>query len=197
MFFKHQTAEISIEAVIGKNTKIWHYAQIRERSIIGENCIIGKNVYIDFDVVIGSNCKIQNNCSIYHGAVIGNGVFIGPNVVITNDKMPRAVNEDGTLKKSSDWKLTITSIQKGASIGSSSVILPGLTIGQYSMIGAGSVVSKNVPDFAIVFGNPANIHGYICVCEKRIIFKKNSLTYKCRCGRMYNNNNGKLTFKHV
>lgn len=151
----HKTAEI------GKNTKIWHYVQIRENVTIGENCIIGKNVYIDFEVVIGNNCKIQNNCSIYHKTIIEDGVFIGPHVVITNDKNPRAIDKKGKLKSLSDWKAGKVLIGYGASIGAGSIILPDVTIGKFAMVGAGSLVSHNVADFALVYGNPARVHGKV------------------------------------
>ncbi len=157
----HKTAEIGKKTVIGENTKIWHYAQIRENVSIGSNCIIGKNVYIDFDTEIGNNCKIQNNCSIYHKTVIKDGVFIGPHVIITNDKNPRAIDAEGNLKSAQDWVVGTTTIKNGASIGAGSILLPNITIGKFAMIGAGSVVSHDVPDFALAYGNPAKIHGKV------------------------------------
>lgn len=160
-YFAHQTAEVSHESIIGKNTKIWHYAQIRQGVHIGENCILGKSVYVDLDVCIGSNVKIQNRASIYHGATIEDGVFIGPHVVLTNDKNPRAIDENDNLKSDADWVAGKIVIKKGASIGAGSIILPDVTIGEYAMIGAGSVVTKNVPDYALVYGNPACIHGKV------------------------------------
>ncbi len=157
---------ISEKATIGKNTKIWHFVQIREGAVIGENCIISKGAYIDAGVKIGNNVKIQNNASIYHGATIEDGVFIGPHVCFTNDKIPRAINPDGSLKQASDWKITPIHVKKGASIGTNAVILPGVTIGEFSLIGAGSVVTKNVPDYAIAVGNPARIVRYTCKCAR-------------------------------
>lgn len=154
----HPTVEIAESAIIGKNTKIWHYSQIRENVAIGNNCIIGKNVYIDFGVKIGDNCKIQNNSSIYHGSIIENGVFIGPHVILTNDKYPKAINSDGILKTASDWEVGNINIKSGASIGAGSVILPNVTIGENAMVGAGSVVTRNVPDNSTVYGNPAMVH---------------------------------------
>lgn len=161
MTFIHPTVELNKTAKIGLNTKIWHYSQIRENVVIGKNCIIGKNVYIDFGIKIGDNCKIQNNTCIYHGTTIENGVFIGPGCIITNDKNPRAINEDGSLKTNSDWKVGIVYIKKGSSIGAGSIILPGITIGQFAMIGAGSVVTKSVSDYTLVYGNPGRILGKV------------------------------------
>lgn len=164
----HKTADVCSDSKIGENTKIWHYAQVREKVNIGDNCIIGKNVYIDFGVKIGDNVKIQNNANVYHGVTIENGVFIGPNVCLTNDKMPRAVNPDGTLKTEDDWEVGNILIKKGASIGAGSVVLPNVTVGKYSIIGAGSVITKDVPNYCLAYGNPASVKGYVCKCGEKI-----------------------------
>lgn len=132
---------------IGSGTKIWINAQIRENVSIGKKCIISKDVYIDKNVKIGDFCKIQNGVSIYDGVIISNKVFIGPHVCFTNDKVPRAFNKK--------WKITKTVINEGASIGANSTIICGITVGKYSMIAAGSVVTKSVNAFALVAGNPA------------------------------------------
>ncbi len=160
-FFAHATAEVSPKAKIGDGTKIWHGSQIREDADIGENCVIGKNVYIDFGVKIGKNCKIQNNSSVYHGAAVEDGVFIGPHCIITNDKHPRAVNPDMSLKDASDWQVEKTLIKKGASLGAGTIVLPGVTIGEWAMVGSGSVVTKDIPDFALAYGNPAQVSGKV------------------------------------
>jgi len=167
--FIHKTAIISKDVKIGKNTKVWHLTQIRENAEIGDNCIIGKNCYIDHHVRIGDNVKIQNNSSIYYMALIEDGVFIGPHVIITNDKIPRAIDKKGNLKTEKEWKAEKTTIKNGASIGAGSILLPGLTIGRYSMIGAGSIVTKDVGDYALVYGNPAKFMGYVCKCGEKII----------------------------
>ena len=157
----HPTADVHKEAKIGKNCKIWHQAQIRENAVLGENCIIGKNVYIDFGVKIGNNVKIQNNSSVYHGITLEDGVFIGPHVVFTNDKYPRAINADGTLKTDNDWEVGKTTVKKGASLGAGVIVLPGITIGEFAMIGSGSVVTKDVPAYGLAVGNPAKLIGHV------------------------------------
>ena len=164
----HDTADVSKDAKLGKNVSIWHQAQIRENARIGDNCTIGKNAYIDHDVMIGNNVKVQNNALIYYGSKIEDGVFIGPNVCLTNDKEPRAITKDGKLKTSKEWSVGKTIIRKGSSIGASSVVLPDITIGQFAMVGAGSVVTKNVPDYGLVYGNPAELIGYVCACGAKI-----------------------------
>src|SRR5258708_5889949 len=142
----HTTAEVSPRATIGEGTSIWHQAQVRERAIIGRNCILGKGVYVDFDVTIGNNCKLQNGVFVYHPATLEDGVFLGPGVIVTNDKRPRAVNPDLTLKSDSDWEASPIWIGQGAAIGAGSVLLPGVKVGRWAMAGAGAVGRKNNSD---------------------------------------------------
>lgn len=164
----HPTAEVSPNAKIGDRTSIWNHGQVRENTIIGENCILGKGVYVDSDVKIGDNCKIQNNVSIFHGVTLGDGVFVGPHVCFTNDMRPRAINRDGSLKSPQDWIITPTLIKKGAAIGANATIICGVTIGEWAMIGAGSVVTRDVPDYGLVVGNPARLIGRACPCGERL-----------------------------
>lgn len=164
----HSTAEVSDAARIGKGTRIWHHSQVRENARIGRDCVISKNVYIDFGVNIGNKVKIQNNVSVYHGVTIEDCAFIGPHVCFTNDKIPRAVNPDETVKGGGDWEPSETVIKKGASIGANSTILSGITIGEWALVGAGSLVTKDVPDYALVCGTPAKIVGYVCKCGKKL-----------------------------
>jgi acetyltransferase-like isoleucine patch superfamily enzyme len=166
-FYVHSTAEVSPEAHIGAGTRIWRQAHIREKAHIGETCNVGKGVYIDVDVHIGSNVKIQNHTSIFEGVTIEDGVFIGPHVCFTNDLFPRAITPDGKLKSADDWEITPTLVKYGASIGAGSIIVCGVTIGEFALIGAGSVVTKVVPAHALVYGNPARHQGYVCRCARR------------------------------
>lgn len=158
--FIHPTAEVSETAIIGKGTKIWHLAQVRNDARLGENCIIGKNVYIDEFVKIGSGVKIQNNVSVYHGVSVEDDVFIGPSVTFTNDMYPRAF--------STDWIITETLVKKGASLGANATIRCGIVVGEYATVGSGSVVTRDVPAHALVVGNPARQIGWVCKCGYRL-----------------------------
>ncbi len=153
----HPTADVSDKAKIGDGTSIWHQAQVRENAVLGERCNISKGVYIDFDVKIGSGVKLQNYVSVYHGVTLEDDVFVGPGATFTNDLYPRAATWG-------DDRLVKTLVKKGASIGANSTIICGTTIGQYATVGAGSVVTKDVPDHALVFGSPAKIKGFVCEC---------------------------------
>lgn len=167
-FMVHPTAELSPLATVGQGAKIWNYAQIREGAQIGPECIIGKNVYVDFDVHIGARCKIQNNSSIYHGSTLEEGVFIGPHVILTNDLYPRAITPAGNLKGTSDWIVSPIHIRYGASLGAGVIVLPGVTIGRFALVGSGAVVTRDVPDYALVAGNPARIIGWVDETGRKI-----------------------------
>jgi len=165
----HPTADVSDQAEIGDGTSIWHQAQVREGVHVGRNCILAKGVYVDAGVTIGDNVKVQNYVSIYHGVTIEDGVFCGPHCVFTNDKRPRAINPDGSLKAADDWTLSKTLVRRGASIGANAVIVCGATVGAWAMIGSGSVVSRDVPDYGLVWGNPARLRGFVCPCGTRLL----------------------------
>ncbi|HEU0026306.1 MAG TPA: acyltransferase [Ktedonobacterales bacterium] len=160
----HPTAGISEQAEIGIGTRIWAYAQVREYAVIGDHCNIGRGVYIDAHVLVGSNVKIQNYVSVFEGVTIADGVFIGPHVCFTNDLFPRAINLDGTLKGQQDWQITPTIVEYGASIGAGAVVRCGVTIGRFALIGAGSVVTRDVVAHSLVVGSPARHKGYVCRC---------------------------------
>ena len=145
--FVHPSAHVDESAVIGRGTQVWVNAQIREGARIGRTCVISKDVYIDHGVVLGDGCKIQNGVSIYNGVTLGDDVFVGPGVVFTNDRVPRAFRDD--------WVVVPTEVKRGASLGANSTILCGLTIGEYAMVAAGSVVTHDVPDHTLVVGSPA------------------------------------------
>lgn len=163
-------------AQIGFGTRVWHNAQIREYAKIGSNCVIGRNVYVGSGVQIGNNCKIQNDALLYEPASIGEGVFIGPGVILTNDQYPRAVNPDLTLKSNSDWNAVGVSIEEGASIGAGSICVAPIVIGRWSLIAAGSVVTKDVPNFALVAGVPARQIGWVGKSGVRLVEKSGSYT---------------------
>ena len=150
-----ESAEVDPSASIGDGSSIWHLVQIRDNVKIGKNCIVGRGAYIGSGVVTGDNCKIQNYALLYEPAKLGNGVFIGPAAVLTNDEFPRAVNPDGTLKNGSDWDAVGVEIGDGASIGARAVCIAPVKIGAWSLVAAGAVVTKDVPDFALVAGVPA------------------------------------------
>ena len=166
--YNHPTADVSPQATISPGTKIWQHAQVREGATIGANCIISKGVYIDSGVVIGNHVKIQNYVSIYCGVTLEDGVFCGPHCVFTNDKIPRAINPDGSLKSGDDWLVISTLVKQGASIGANATIVCGITIGKWAMVGAGAVVTRDVPDYGLVLGNPARLRGFVCSCGHKL-----------------------------
>lgn len=164
----HPTADVSDKADIGEGTAIWHYCHVREDVHIGTHCILGRGVYVDFGVQLGNNVKVQNYVSIYHGVEIEDGVFVGPHVCFTNDNLPRAINPDGSLKSADDWELGRIVVKRGAALGANSTILPKVVIGEWALVGGGSVVSKDVPPHGLVVGNPAKLIGFVCACGGRL-----------------------------
>lgn len=181
----HSSADVDGTVSIGTNTVIWHQVQVRERVRIGNNCMLGKNVYIDHDITIGNNCRIQNNASLYYKTIVEDGVFIGPYVCVTNDVTPRAVLPNGKAKKKTDWKSGTVVIKEGASIGAGVIILPNVTIGKWALVGAGSIVTRDVPDFGLVYGSPSKVQGYVCRCGEKLVKVKTN-TYHCTtCKQIY------------
>lgn len=181
----HPTSVVADSAVIGDGSQVWLFCQIRDNARLGKGCILGKGVYVDTDVVLGDNVKVQNNASIYTGVTIEDGVFVGPHVCFTNDKVPRAVNPDLSLKGLADWHVTKTLVKTGAALGANSTIVCGTTVGKWSMVASGSVVTKDVPDHALVMGNPARLAGWVCACGLRVSIEGGAEEGegRCTCGR--------------
>ncbi len=181
----HPTAEVSPQASIGPGTSIWNQAQVREGARIGRECVVGKNVYVDAGVAIGDRVKIGNNVSLFHGVTIEDGVFIGPHVCFTNDRLPRAINPDGSLKGPDDWEVTPIRVREGASLGANATLLPGVTVGRWALVAAGSVVTRDVADQELVAGNPARRLGTACVCGEPLRdTEQGPFSGDCpRCGR--------------
>lgn len=164
----HPSADVSPNAQIGAGTRIWNEAQVREGACLGSDCTVGKGSYVDHDVSIGDRVKIQNHVSIFHGVTIEDGAFIGPHVTFTNDLHPRAVQPDGAVRGDDDWRVILTLVREGASIGAGAVVVCGITIGRWAMVGAGAIVTRDVPDQGLVFGNPAELMGWVCLCGHRL-----------------------------
>ena len=174
-YFVHSTSVIDDNVVIGNGTKIWFFCHLQSGSIIGDNCILGQNVNISNNVKIGNNCKIQNNVSLYEGVELEDYVFCGPSCVFTNDLTPRAKYPKG----STGYKRTL--VKEGATIGANSTIVCGHVIGRLALIAAGAVVTSDVPDYALMIGNPARVSGWVCECGQRLSDK-----LSCnQCGRKY------------
>ncbi|MFY7669366.1 MAG: acyltransferase [Crocinitomicaceae bacterium] len=164
-YFAHESAYVDEGCQIGDGTKIWHFSHIMNNCILGENCNIGQNVVVSPDVVLGRNVKVQNNVSIYTGVVCEDDVFLGPSMVFTNVTNPRSgVNRRGQYSK--------TIVKKGASIGANATIVCGHDIGKYAFVGAGSVVTKHIPDYALVVGNPARQIGWMSEFGHRLTFNE-------------------------
>ena len=167
----HPTATVEEGAVIGEGTNVWHYAHIRSSAVIGKNCVIGKDVYVDAGVKIGDRCKIENGVSVFKGVLLEDDIIVGPNVSFTNDLTPRAFKKD--------WEPITTLIRTGVGIGAGSVIICGVELGGYSMVGAGSIVTKDVVPYSLVFGQPARFMGWVCKCGRAQI-QQGLLCPECR-----------------
>lgn len=162
-YFVHGTSVVDEGAKVGEGTKIWHFSHISAGAIVGNNCIFGQNVFVAGDVTIGNNVKVQNNVSIYDRIIIEDHVFCGPSCVFTNVINPRS---EYPRDRKTGFKETV--IKRGATLGANSTVVCGVTVGKYAFIGAGSVVTKDIPDYALVYGNPARLRGWMCECGEKL-----------------------------
>ncbi|MCO6451622.1 MAG: N-acetyltransferase [Caldilineales bacterium] len=183
-YFAHPTAVIDAGAQIGAGTKIWHFCHIMPTARIGERCNLGQNVFVDNNTVIGNGVKIQNNVSVYNGVILEDDVFCGPSCVFTN-----VINPRSAIERKHEFKPT--QVRRGASIGANATIVCGVTIGEYAFIGAGAVVTKDAPAFALVYGSPARVRGWVCECGEKLSF--DGETALCTaCGRVYRQDDGRV-----
>ena len=173
-YFVHESAYVDEPSEIGPGTKIWHFCHIMKNCRIGEKCNIGQNVVVSPDVVIGNNVKIQNNVSVYTGVILEDDVFCGPSMVFTNVMNPRS-----HVVRRNEYRTTL--VRRGASFGANSTVVCGVTVGRYAFVGAGAVVTRNVPDYALLVGNPARVQGWMCACGVKLEFEREGEMERARC----------------
>ncbi len=178
-YFVHESSYVDDGVEIGAGTKVWHFSHVMKGTRIGRNCSLGQNVLVGPNVTVGDNVKIQNNVSVYEGVELGDEVFCGPSCVFTNVDRPRS----GFPTDHAKYLKTV--VHRGVSIGANATIVCGHTLGEHAFIGAGSVVTKDIPAHAIVYGNPARIHGWACECGEPIVFGAESVGTCTTCGRKY------------
>lgn len=164
----HASADLEDGVVVGARTSIWHRAQVRRNARIGAECVVGRDAFIDEGVEIGDRVKIQNAALIYHGVTVEDGVFIGPGAILTNDRFPRAITAAGDLATADDWTVSPITLRHGCSIGAGAVVVAGVDVGTFAMVGAGGIVTRSVPPHALVAGNPARRLGWVCACGARL-----------------------------
>ncbi len=201
----HASADLESDVSIGPRASVWNRAVLRTGASVGADCIIGRDAFIDEGVHLGDRVKVQNGALVYHGVTVGNGVFIGPGAILTNDRYPRAITATGELARGDDWTVSPIELRDGCSIGAGAVVVAGATIGRFATVGAGAVVTRDVPDFALVAGNPARRLGWVCACGSRLADTTGASAaarpsadapLNCpKCGRGYDFNpaNGSLT----
>lgn len=193
------TAQVDGSAEIGAGSSIWELAQIREGAKLGEGCVVGRGAYVGSGVRIGDNVKLQNFALVYEPAELGDGVFVGPAVVLTNDQYPRSVDPDGKQKRGGDWEAVGVKVAEGASLGARSVCVAPVRIGRWAMIAAGAVVTKDVPDFALVVGVPARRIGWVGRSGVRLVAREGEPGgWECpRSGAVYEEEDGVLREQRV
>jgi UDP-2-acetamido-3-amino-2,3-dideoxy-glucuronate N-acetyltransferase len=187
------SADVDERAEIGTGTRVWHLAQIREGASLGENCNIGRGAYVGPEVVLGDNCKLQNHALVYEPARLGDGVFVGPAAVLTNDEYPRAVTPDGRLKSGDDWTAVGVVVGDGAAIGARAVCVAPVTVGRWALVAAGAVVTKDVPDYALVVGVPARRIGWVGEAGRPLEPKGDGIWACPSTGASYVEKDGRLT----
>jgi len=176
-YFVDPTSVVDEPVEIGEGTQIWHFCHIMSGAKIGKNCIIGQNAFIASGSILGNNIKLQNNVSVFKAVTLEDDVFCGPSMVFTNVFNPRSF-----ISRKKEFRATL--VRKGATIGANATVICGNTIGQYAFVGAGSVVTKDIPDYALVYGNPGKVKGWVCQCAEEIIFRSGRA--KCQvCGKKY------------
>jgi len=191
----HASAELEADVSVGARTSIWNRAVLRNGASLGSECVVGRDAFIDEGVRIGSRVKIQNGALVYHGVTVGDGVFIGPGAILTNDRFPRSITATGELARGDDWTVSPIELRDGCSIGAGAVVVAGTTVGRFATVGAGAIVTHDVPDHALVAGNPARRLGWVCACGSRLVDGRGdvagpdpaaSASLACpRCGRSY------------
>lgn len=164
----HPTADLEDGVAIGPGSSVWHRAQVRTGARIGAQCVIGRDAFIDEGVVLGDRVKVQNLALVYHGVTVEDGVFIGPNAILTNDRYPRAITATGALARGDDWTVSPITLRTGCSIGAGAIVVAGVDVGRFATVGAGAVVTRPVPDHALVAGSPARRIGWVCACGARL-----------------------------
>jgi UDP-2-acetamido-3-amino-2,3-dideoxy-glucuronate N-acetyltransferase len=180
-YFVHESSYVDQSSKIGDGTKIWHFCHVMKHATIGKDCVLGQNVHVGPNVVIGNRCKIQNNVSLYDGVILEDDVFCGPSMVFTN-----VINPRSAIERKHEFRLTL--VKTSATIGANATLLCGHTIGRYAFIGAGAVVTKDVPDYALVIGNPGRMSGWMCRCGLKLRFERNQHeegSYCKNCGAQY------------